>query len=192
MPQPSPEQKAALRTRFRAVLRELARDQWESESIELCARLVGQSAWQNARSVMLFVPRSDEPNIRALLPAALNAGKLTALPRFNSATTHYEAALVRDLEKDLREGQFGILEPTPACESVSLKRLDLVLVPGLAFDSHGHRLGRGKGFYDRLLAEVTGLTCGVAFEQQLVSSIPVEPHDVHLNCIITPSRWLEF
>jgi 5-formyltetrahydrofolate cyclo-ligase len=74
---------------------------------------------------------------------------------------------------------------------VDLKRLDLVLVPGLAFDRHGRRLGRGRGYYDRLLAEVPGTSCGVAFDEQLVASDPVGPLDVPLNCILTPSHWIE-
>ena len=68
---------------------------------------------------------------------------------------------------------------------------DLILVPGVAFDLHGRRLGRGKGFYDQLLAAVRGTTCGVAFEQQMVREVPVEPHDIHLNSILTPTRWIE-
>jgi 5-formyltetrahydrofolate cyclo-ligase len=65
------------------------------------------------------------------------------------------------------------------------------LVPGVAFDLHGRRLGRGKGFYDRLLADVRGKTCGVAFDEQIVREVPVEPHDSDVNCILTPTRWIE-
>jgi 5-formyltetrahydrofolate cyclo-ligase len=91
----------------------------------------------------------------------------------------------------LAAGRYGVIEPAAVCNVADLKRLDLILVPGVAFDWHGRRLGRGKGYYDRLLAEVSGTTCGVAFDQQLVATIPVEPHDVHLNCILTPSHWLQ-
>lgn len=185
------EQKAALRERLRAELHGLTRAQRDDAAVEICARLIEQPLWKNARSVLLFAPLPDEPNVRPLLHAALDAGKLTALPRFSTATGGYEAAAVRDLAKDFTEGKFGVLEPAATCEMADLKRLDLILVPGLAFDRHGYRLGRGKGFYDRLLAEVSGKTCGVAFDQQLVSAIPVEPHDVRLNCILTPSHWLE-
>lgn len=191
MNEPLTGQKAAMRERLRAVLSELTRDQRDSAAVEICARLIEQTAWKSAQSVLLFAPLPDEPNVRPLLHAALDAGKLTALPRFITATGHYEAAVVRDLEKDFVEGKFGILEPAPTCEVADLKRLDLILVPGVAFDWQGHRLGRGKGFYDRLLVGVSGKTCGVAFDQQLVAAIPVEPHDVRLNCILTPSHWLE-
>jgi 5-formyltetrahydrofolate cyclo-ligase len=72
-----------------------------------------------------------------------------------------------------------------------LNRLDLVLVPGVGFDLQGRRLGRGRGFYDRLLADVDGIKCGVAFEEQVVSEIPVGPRDVRLNFILTPTRCVE-
>ena len=67
----------------------------------------------------------------------------------------------------------------------------MILVPGVAFDLHGRRLGRGKGFYDQLLAGVRGTTCGVAFDVQVVRELPQEPHDARVNCILTPTRWLE-
>ena len=191
MPESLTELKATLRERLRAEVRELTRAQREDAAVEICARLIEQPAWKSARSVLLFAPLADEPNVRPLLHAALDAGKLIALPRFSDATGHYEAAVVRDMEKDFVEGKFGILEPGPACEVADLKRLDLILVPGVAFDWQGHRLGRGTGFYDRLLVEVSGKTCGVGFDQQIISAIPVEPHDVCLNCILTPSHWLE-
>jgi 5-formyltetrahydrofolate cyclo-ligase len=70
-------------------------------------------------------------------------------------------------------------------------RLDLVLVPGIGFDVSGRRLGRGQGFYDRLLAGIAGTKCGVAFDQQVVGQIPAEKHDASMNFILTPTRWLE-
>jgi 5-formyltetrahydrofolate cyclo-ligase len=89
----------------------------------------------------------------------------------------------------LGTGKFGVREPVASCEKIVLKHLDLILVPGLAFGLDGHRLGRGKGFYDRLLAVLHGPACGVAFDEQIVSVLPVEPHDLRLNCILTPTRW---
>jgi 5-formyltetrahydrofolate cyclo-ligase len=67
----------------------------------------------------------------------------------------------------------------------------LVLAPGVGFDAAGGRLGRGRGFYDRLLAHISGIKCGVAFDPQLVERIPMERHDARMNCILTPTRWLE-
>jgi 5-formyltetrahydrofolate cyclo-ligase len=67
----------------------------------------------------------------------------------------------------------------------------LILVPGVAFDLRGGRLGRGRGYYDRLLSGLQGYRCGVAFDEQIVDRVPLEPHDASLNCILTPSRWVE-
>ena len=74
---------------------------------------------------------------------------------------------------------------------VALNRLDLALVPGLGFDARGHRLGRGKGHYDRLLAGFTGMKIGVAFDFQIVTEVPREPHDIALDAVVTPTRWLQ-
>lgn len=132
-----------------------------------------------------------EPSIWPLLAEALAAGKTVALPRFVSANKGYAGFQVCDPSRDLASGRFGIIEPLPSCPEVQLNRLDLVLVPGVAFDARGARLGRGKGFYDRLLADVRGTKCGVAFDEQMVDAVPVGPLDIRLNCILTPTRWIE-
>ncbi len=93
-------------------------------------------------------------------------------------------------EREVRLGYFGIREPVASCEEITFNRLSLVLVPGLAFDPHGRRLGRGRGYYDRLLANVRSVTCGVAFDGQLVPEVPADAHDVRLNCVLTPTRWM--
>jgi 5-formyltetrahydrofolate cyclo-ligase len=74
---------------------------------------------------------------------------------------------------------------------VPLNQLDFLLVPGVAFDRSGRRLGRGKGFYDRLLAGVTGMKCGVAWDEQIVHELPAEPHDIAMDLMLTPSRWAD-
>jgi 5-formyltetrahydrofolate cyclo-ligase len=133
----------------------------------------------------------DEADIWPLLNDSLAARKITTLPRFDFATNRYVACQIKNPDSDVSVGKFGIQEPTALCNIVPLNRLDFILVPGIAFDLHGRRLGRGKGFYDQLLADVRGVTCGVAFDEQIVTAIPVEPHDVRLHCILTPTRWIE-
>ena len=185
-------EKNAHRQRVREQLPTLSAEDKAAAARSMCARLRKLPVWANAQSVLLFAPRPDEPDLWPLVESGLQAGKQVALPRFVAESAAYEAALITDPARDVVAGKFGILEPSPFCSVADLKRLDLVLVPGVAFDWHGHRLGRGKGFYDRLLATVSGKTCGVAFDVQLLSALPVEPHDVRLNCILTPSHWLEF
>jgi 5-formyltetrahydrofolate cyclo-ligase len=117
---------------------------------------------------------------------------VVALPRYDADADRYEACQIRDESTDLCLGRFGIREPTGDCGRISINRLDLILVPGLAFDLHGRRLGRGKGYYDQLLAVSRGRSCGVAFDEQIVREVPVEPHDALVNCILTPTQWIEF
>src|SRR5207249_484526 len=139
-------------------------------------------------SILLFAPLGDELDVWPLLAGALSAGKLISLPRFQRETNKYIAGQVQHLVNDIKAGRFGIREPADQCAEIPLNRLDFVLVPGVAFDSRGRRLGRGKGIYDQLLAAVSGTTCGVAFDEQIVGQIPVAPHDIRVNCILTPTR----
>jgi len=88
-------------------------------------------------------------------------------------------------------GPFNIREPKPDCAKVPFVDFDLVLVPGTAFDLRGNRLGRGMGFYDRLLAKIRGVKCGLGFDEQIAVEIPVEPHDVRMDFILTPTRCVK-
>jgi 5-formyltetrahydrofolate cyclo-ligase len=135
------------------------------------------------------MPLSGEPDIWPLAAVALASGKTVTLPRFVPEFGGYQACAFAGGLTDLAPGQFGIGEPAAHCPTFSLKQLDLALVPGIGFTLDGGRLGRGKGYYDRLLAEVPGFKCGVAFDCQVTTSLPMEPHDVRLNCILTPTRW---
>ena len=191
MTAPSSNAKAALREQIRARLKAISTAAREAASTKLCSHLLENEAWSKARSVLFFASMADEPDVWPLLAEALQAGKLVALPRFDPEKKNYAACQIRSLAEDVVSGQFGIREPHNSCPALPLNRLDLILVPGIAFDLHGRRLGRGKGFYDQLLADVRGTTCGVAFDEQIVAAIPLEPHDIPLNCILTPTRWIK-
>ena len=183
--------KTSLRSQIREKLKAISPSQRELNSSHARAILEQQPIWIEARSILFFAPLSDELDIWPSLTVALSAGKHVFLPRFSPDTKSYTACQIKIPDTDLKVGQFGIREPTETCPQIPLNRLDLILVPGVAFDLHGRRLGRGKGFYDQLLAVVSGKTCGVAFDEQIVNEVPVEPHDVLLNCILTPSRWIQ-
>jgi 5-formyltetrahydrofolate cyclo-ligase len=184
--------KAKLRSTLRRQLKQLSAEARSTASAQACSLLQQQSAWQNAKTVFCYAPFSEELDVWALVRDGLAARKTVCLPRFDATTKRYIACEIQDVGKDIADGQFGIREPNIQCVAVPLNRLDLILVPGMAFDLNGHRLGRGKGFYDRLLSETKGIRCGVAFDEQIVEEIPVEPHDAVMDCIVTPTRWIEF
>jgi 5-formyltetrahydrofolate cyclo-ligase len=181
--------KSALRVEIKKALAAINNTERESSSLAACARLKKQDLWHNAQSILFYAPLAKELDLWPLLLEALAAGRTVALPRFSPESGRYIACSIKDTAKDLKPGKFGIREPTDACPEINLKRLDLALVPGVAFDMGGHRLGRGGGYYDRLLAMFGGPACGVAFDRQIVERVPAGPHDVQLNCILTPTRW---
>ena len=183
--------KAKLRKELRARIAGLTEADRRAASGQAVSLLARQPAWNQAGSVLFYAPIEEELDVWPLLEAALEAGKLTALPRFDPERNCYKAHQIKDLRRDLELGRYGIREPRMDCNQVPLNRLDFILVPGVGFDLHGRRIGRGKGYYDQMLTAVRGKTCGVAFDQQIVCEIPVGPHDSDVNCILTPTRWIE-
>jgi 5-formyltetrahydrofolate cyclo-ligase len=185
------EAKAALRKQIRGALEKISPAARTALSAQIRDRFKEQAVWKNAGSVLFFAPRPDELDLWPLLEDALAGGKITALPRYHPANKNYVACRVQNVRSDIVTGQFGIREPAAPCTEIPLSRLDLILVPGVAFDWHGGRLGRGKGFYDRLLAGMRGVKCGIAFDGQMVNDVPVGPSDIRMNFIMTPTRGAE-
>jgi 5-formyltetrahydrofolate cyclo-ligase len=170
--------KAELREQMREEAKRHSAEERAGASRQICERIRQHPLWRKAESVLLFVPTTHEPDISALM----KEGKRVSLPAFNKKLGQYEA---RELKGDLVLGRFGILEPHSACSLSGA--LDLVLAPGVAFAVDGSRLGRGKGYYDRLLAELKAVKIGVCFDWQLVPDIPNDAHDVKMDHILTPN-----
>src|SRR5258706_1101952 len=162
------DSKQALRRRIREQLKLMTAERRNADSKKARALLTSQPRWSAAQSVLFFAPTAEELDVWPLLSDALAAGKRAALPRFVAPTGEYVACEILDPAADLQTGQFGIREAATQCAQISINALDLVLVPGVAFDVQGRRLGRGKGFYDRLLTAMRGTACGVAFDEQIV------------------------
>jgi 5-formyltetrahydrofolate cyclo-ligase len=183
-----PTSKALLRRQLCRAVADIPLEDRTSQSGVACGMILDSAVWREASAALLYAPLPEELDVSPLWPAALADGKTLALPRFDPAQNHYVAATVADPSRDLIHGRYRVREPGPACPLIPLNRLDLVLVPGLAFGPGGRRLGRGKGYYDRLLAEMRALKCGIGFDVQWLESIPQEPCDVLLDCILTPGR----
>jgi 5-formyltetrahydrofolate cyclo-ligase len=161
-------------------------------SLSAADRLVKQQAWQNARAILFYSPSPQELDLSPLLVRARTEGRLAALPRFAPEQQLYVPVPIQDPDCLLQPGQFGILEPPFHWPALPPNQLDLILVPGIAFDLDGQRLGRGRGFYDRLLTHVRSTKCGVAFDFQVEPKVPSEPHDVRVDFLLTPTRWFRF
>ncbi|MFN0066037.1 MAG: 5-formyltetrahydrofolate cyclo-ligase [Limisphaerales bacterium] len=180
-------EKARLRHEVRARVTALDASARRAESAALCEALAAAACWGGARTVAGYFARPEEPDLAPLLARGVAEGRRLALPRWNGAEDRYELVLVRNPAADCAPGRFGILEPRPELPALDARLLDLALVPGVAFDLGGRRLGRGGGFYDRLLAGLAGGLCGVCFAEQVVPEVPSLPHDVRMTYLATPA-----
>jgi len=187
----SNSEKEEWRRRLRAGLKGLSQSERSEASTRARDLLRRQELWRRAQAILFYAAMGGELDLAPLLEEALRAGKAVALPRFVGETGTYQAFEISDYKADCAPGKYGILEPGAHCRPMSMKLLDLALAPGLGFDESGRRLGRGQGHYDRLLAGIAGAKCGVAFDQQVVGRLPAQGHDVSMNFILTPTRWLE-
>lgn len=179
--------KNRLRSKIRAALEKISPAVRAVESIELCERLKVQMP--GAHTILFFAPLPDELDIWPVLEQSLALGSVCALPFFNAESKSYRAKVIKRVATDVVPGKFGVREPAENCENILLNRFDLVLVPGMAFDLQGNRLGRGRGFYDRLLPEASGIKCGICYDHQLLAEkIPTEPHDWKVDFVMTPMR----
>ena len=184
-------QKATLRKQIHTVLQKISPMARAIASAQICARLKEQEFWKNVATILFFAPLPGEVDLWPLLEETLTARRTVALPRFDPAEQSYVACRVQNLRTEIVAGQFGIREPDTGCIEIPFGRLDLILVPGIAFDLHGNRLGRGKGFYDRILTEVRGVKCGVAFDEQIADEIPAGKLDLPMDFILTPTRCVK-
>ncbi|NOU35206.1 MAG: 5-formyltetrahydrofolate cyclo-ligase [Kiritimatiellaceae bacterium] len=140
--------------------------------------------FRSARTVGAYMPLPDEVNIAPLFRCL---EKIFFVPAFDPESGLYRMAR---LTAELKTGRFGILEPA-APVFAEENELDLIIVPGVAFDRAGRRIGRGGGFYDRLLPQYRTVRAGVCFDFQYLETVPAEEHDVRANWLITEKRILE-
>lgn len=185
---PSADGKAELRRSVRAALAALDRKAVADQSDAIRRAIVHSAPWKSARTVMLFDPLPDEPDIAPLLGRALVESKSPTLPRIDWRSGGMTPARISDPAGDLVSVRGELRHPGAHCPAVDPAVIDLVLVPGVAFDRAGRRLGRGKGFYDRFLARLAPgcTTIGVCMTEQLVPAVPADGHDRPVIWLATP------
>jgi 5-formyltetrahydrofolate cyclo-ligase len=146
-------------------------------------------AWKTSSSVLLFAPIEWEPDPMEIISTAPDCSFL--FPRIVGDHLEIHRMSPRSL---WISGSYGIREPDPGSwDRASLSEVDLALIPGLAFDSRGGRLGRGKGFYDRLLGhpEFRGIKAGLAWDWQIVAEVPCDSDDIPMDFVVTPGKILQ-
>jgi len=160
-----------------------------AQSAELAEQLFALSTWQQAEVVGLFASAPDEVNTDVIIGQALSEGKRVALPRTLKEPSQLLWHVVTSLN-DLELGAFGIREPRAGLPTVDITELSFLLVPGVAFDSFGGRLGYGGGFYDRELVALRQAqgdieTVSLALPCQLVKKVPMDEWDQSVGSVFS-------
>ncbi|WP_100331565.1 5-formyltetrahydrofolate cyclo-ligase [Bacillus xiapuensis] len=164
---------------------------YEQLSFQIARRLFALEEWKKARVIGITVSRMPEVDTWQIIKRGWEEGKQITVPKCNSANrsmTFYELISFCELETVY----FGLFEPDPAktCP-VDDADIDLLIVPGLAFDKKGYRLGFGGGYYDRFLAAYTGASISLAFSQQMIQDLPVEKHDLPVQKLVTEAGLVQ-
>jgi len=169
-------------------LKQQKEDQRRRSSEAIQRKVFRLTAFRRATTVCCYVALPYEVQTWRMIEAMQSRGKRVVVPVTRPRTKRLVLSEVRDAASELAPGLFGVREPVPsAIRPVGLEEVDLVLVPGLAFDGRGHRLGHGHGYFDRFLARLPKATptVGLAFRCQLLDRLPVAAHDHAVRTVLT-------
>jgi 5-formyltetrahydrofolate cyclo-ligase len=185
------EKKQEIRNGISTFFNSLASDVLEANTRVIENRLFEFANFLESKIVMLYVNAENEVATDTIIKRAYEFNKIVVLPAFDTAKSKMKLMKVDNPDKDLITGPRGILEPNPTkCKPVPLDSIDIAIVPGIAMDEKGGRIGSGDGYYDRIIPDLPMTTrkVGLVFEGQLVPQVPMESHDKHVDIIITERR----
>ena len=159
-------------------------------SLMIWKRLKSLDEFSGAESVLFYLSLPDEVDTEKMIKESIRIGKKVLVPVTDTGKRTIKPSWLKNYEKELEPGPYGILEPKSECRRIAgNEEVKLVIVPGIAFDRSGARLGFGAGFYDRFLKEFGyGASVGLAFDFQITHRLPRGPHDVPMDIIVTPNR----
>ncbi len=180
--------KTTIREKLLQARRALKPETRRSLSRRIAAQTLSLPEWSSSRCIGIYLSLPDEVSTAGLVYAAISAGKTLAAPVVN---LKIRSLVFRRFNKpdDLRPGPLGISQPINGTVIIP-EKIDLLIIPGVGFDLNCHRLGYGKGFYDRFLPECPGFRLGLAFDVQLIASLPITPQDQPLHRVLTEKRCL--
>jgi 5-formyltetrahydrofolate cyclo-ligase len=176
------EQKSQLRKECRAIRKALGEDVRAQASRAICEHLESWSLFQQSRTILVYMPVQFEADLTPLL--SRHPRKRWVLPRIIPEENHRMDFRPYDVNR-LVQHRFGMLEPASDSTVIAEEEIELTLVPGLAYDRLGYRLGYGGGYYDRFLSRFGGVSAGIIFHTLLLDSIPHDAHDVPVQWIVT-------
>ncbi len=185
------EKKQEIRDEIKKCIDEKAEEDLKERLGILEERLFSFANFQEANVTLLSANREYELDTMRIIQRSLDLNKVVVLPGFDPEKYEMTLMKIDHPDKDLIKGPLGNMEPDPArCKVVPIDCIDIAVIPGLAFDEKGGRIGTGHGFYDRLIPKlpITTRKVSLTFEDQVVQQIPMESHDKYVDIIITDKR----
>jgi 5-formyltetrahydrofolate cyclo-ligase len=178
--------KAALRKRLREMLAGMSEADRHAKSLTICSLAASTPEFTSSRVIMLYLSAPMEVDTAPLALRAWQEGKTVVVPKVSWDQRRMLPTEITSLHDQMTSTGPGIREPLTG-RPMPVEFIDMVLVPGLGFTNNGYRIGRGMGFYDRFLAQpdFVGVSCGLAFDEQMVDQLPLLDHDVPLSMLIT-------
>ncbi|MBI5590534.1 MAG: 5-formyltetrahydrofolate cyclo-ligase [Deltaproteobacteria bacterium] len=185
--------KSKIRKDMITTLESLSENEIALKTRKIENRLFDFANFVEANITMLYISCPGEVSSRNIITYCLDYRKIIVLPAFDVQKFRIRLFKIDNIEKDLKLGTRGMLEPDAArCKSVPVECLDIAIIPGIAFDEKGGRIGSGEGYYDRFIPKlpITTRKVSIAFEDQIIPQIPMESHDKHVDIIITNERTI--
>ena len=172
-------------------LRQMSTDELAEKYKKIEEQLFSFANFLESRIVLFYIEKPGEVKGRDIVDRSYDYNKIVVLPAFDPATHTMRLLKVDDPGKDLKKGPRGVLEPDPKkCNAVPIECIDIAIIPGIAYDEKGGRIGSGEGYYDRLIPELAVTTRKVALslEDQIVPLVPMESHDRYVDIVISEKR----
>lgn len=179
--------KKHLRQKYRALRDSFGEEFIENASDSVCEKLAKCQEFKDAKTVLLYYPTKNEISTLPIFELCLKMGKTVAFPVCRNDNS---SLLFRKINRidSLLPSSFGLLEPSEDNEQIHPDKSAICIVPALAFSRNGHRLGYGRGFYDRFLTDFEGVTIGICYSSLVVDALPSNRHDVPVDILITESE----
>lgn len=185
------ESKRKLRNEIVKTIGALSENDKLNKIKQMEGRLFSFANFREANIALLYISRYDKFDIKDIVKQSIASNKISVLPAFDAEKKEMTLMKIDNLETDVIVGPGGCAEPDPArCKIVPYESIDIAIIPGLAFDEKGGRIGIGEGYYDRLIPKLPTTTRKVvlAFEEQVIPLVPMEAHDKYVDIIITDKR----
>ena len=185
------ETKGDIRSRIENKINSISENLLLEKANAIENRLFDFANFLESNIAMLYLNKGVEVISRDIVKRSFGYNRIIILPAYDTEKRELKLLKVEDIDKDLVLGQVDIMEPDQTrCKSVPVESIDIAVIPGIAFDEKGGRIGTGEGYYDRFIPRLSATTrkVALAYEDQVVSQIPMESHDKHVDIIITEKR----